>query len=235
MGQRSGVELLISLLTFTVIILALIGFGGLDITAQHAEIQDAEVTEGSVELTSTEQRFGRYSTFSRYETYVRYTYTVDGTEYTSTRITPEGSSNPRYPFESWARDRANEYDGTVTVYYDPDDPEKAYLDRRYSFTPYLFYVSGWVLFGLFLSASAIASTVVRVFAYVPGLRRETPLGTVGSVAAGCCFWAVIVGPVVHFWLVSAFPVRLTSAVTTFALATLIAVDVYRRYTVSSDT
>jgi hypothetical protein len=62
---------------------------------------------------------------TRFEAHVRYAYTVDGTEYVGERIALTKESSNRASAER----QLERYDGDVTVYVDPADPNAAVLTR----------------------------------------------------------------------------------------------------------
>jgi hypothetical protein len=75
---------------------------------------------------------------STYEPVVVYRYRVGGREYTASRVTPlEESRGGR-----WARSVTARYEvgGTYTAFYDPANPEDAYLLRTRSVLPWAFVV-----------------------------------------------------------------------------------------------
>lgn len=230
-GGLSIGELFSGLVVITVVLILIAG-SGYWIAAQHADIQQAATTDGEIDSATVDRQYGANTAFSSYQPDVSYNYTVDGTEYTSTQLTPAGASEPGYPVRSMAVDRAAEYDGSVTVYYDPDNPDTAYLEQRYSFGWYILYTAGWLVLGYIGIGGIIVALLERL---VPPLRHETPLGSIASVGVGSSFWLAILLPIGHFWIVSDSPASVWSLGTTVVVGTLIAIDSWLRITGSGST
>jgi hypothetical protein len=91
---------------------------------------------------------------STYEPVVVYRYRVGGREYTASRVTPlEESRGGRWASRVTARYRVG---GTYTAYYDPANPEEAYLVRTRSVLPWAFV--GMPLVAILFIAAAFRGT-----------------------------------------------------------------------------
>jgi len=118
--------------------LVLLLSGGIIGFSQYRSVRDAHTTTGTV----TDVEMERYESGVRtsgetttYEPQVTYTYTVDGETYTGDDIA-FGSE-----FDTNSRERATdlvsqfEAGSSVTVYYNPADPDQAYLIPQFDFLP----------------------------------------------------------------------------------------------------
>lgn len=114
--------------------------GGVAVAQQHAFVTGAATATGTV-LTADVESYERVSTRpslfgdTEYEANVSYVYAVDGTRYESDDIFPgayTSSGSGRRTAEVATRFDAGE---SVTVYYDPANPDRSFLVPRYSFVP----------------------------------------------------------------------------------------------------
>jgi len=115
--------------------------GGLALTLdEDRRIADGARTNGTVVATGVERVPGE----DVYRPNVTYRYTVEGTTYTTDRLFP--STIAGTGSRDWAREVAGEYDpgDTVTVTYDPDSPEVAYVRERRSPGPIIGFGLGLV-------------------------------------------------------------------------------------------
>jgi len=149
---------------FTVIGLALVGYGGYDYVQQTQTVDDSVGVEATIVETSvTEVESGRSGI--KYDTHTEFTYRYQGTEYRSDQIVP-GSFDETYDTRREAESALEPYeDGdTVTAYVDPDAPGEGFLEHRTSQGPLQFMAIG----GLLL----LVTTLDAVGTRKPGQRTD---------------------------------------------------------------
>ncbi|MBV0924387.1 DUF3592 domain-containing protein [Halomicroarcula limicola] len=173
LGPRRSVALLLAV--------ALLLLGGWFAGQQYVAATTYERTAGTVQSAEmeTSQRVGggiRLGGDQYYRPNVTYSYRVEGRSYTGRNVALGGEVDTN------ARGRAaevlNRYSTgeEITVHYDPDAPERAYLSRRFAFFP------GGVLFaaGLLLLGDALTPRT-RVIGFV---LARIPLGPEGRRSDG---------------------------------------------------
>jgi len=122
-------------------------FGFMEVVTQHERMTGYSSVTAVVEETRVDSA-GR----DLFRPVVVYRYEVDGRTYTGKDVFPVYESGG----ERWAREVIRGFDvGEETeAWYDPAQPQEAYLIRRYSFFPY-----GMVLMGLAAVSLGLMSTV----------------------------------------------------------------------------
>jgi hypothetical protein len=143
----------------------LVGKTGMTVYRDVQALRDWSSTEGQIlsgTMTSRRERTGRltrrYSDQDRryryrYSSQIACSYTVDGEEYVSTQISLAKNFDARFSTFSGRTDAAYEatwlakypVGKTVPVYYDPDDPANAVLERDEVWLAYLFFAVAGVL------------------------------------------------------------------------------------------
>jgi len=118
---------------------------------------EGKVVSSEVERERTSRRSGgRRRTSTTYEAAIHYRYTVNGTEYSSDRVSfgEYSSSNRAHAQGIVSRYPAGK---TVQVYYDPNDPEVAVLESGTSWSCYIPIGIGiaFVIVGALLSAGSL--------------------------------------------------------------------------------
>jgi hypothetical protein len=115
---------------------------------------EGRVADWNVELDTRYRQGGRTDTYWLVD--VVYAYDVGGAEYTST-------IKSRYPSQQGADEFLARYpvDKPLTVYYDPEDPERAVLERGI----------GWMTVLKLLAGLAFASVGIW---WLVGILRRTP-------------------------------------------------------------
>ncbi len=105
----------------------------------------------------------------RYTADIKYEYRVDGTTHDGERVYFDLKSltsffEPSYNLRSEAYDIVDDYPcgATVDVYYDPDDPGQAVLERRIDTTALMIALGGGAL-GLVIGLGAIAFGLIQTF------------------------------------------------------------------------
>ncbi len=138
---------------FTLLPLVFFGVGGYMVWNQHHKITTyrpvaAEVLSKDIEVHRSRNSDGRTST--SYKPIVEYRYQVDGTTHECDVVTPLDESAT----QGWARETINRYQvGQQTeAYYNPDDPDEAFLIKQYSFFPYIFLLSPMVFLSIGIGA-----------------------------------------------------------------------------------
>lgn len=117
---------------------------GTVVQSRPVAVQDFEAAGG---------RFGGGGrTAKKYMPLVCYEYDVDGVDYVSYRV---GVRSPLFASEEDASERCREYplNAPVTVYYDPQNPTYAILDR--AIEPGLYVCGGIWLFAVLVCAAAV--------------------------------------------------------------------------------
>ncbi|MBN1346408.1 MAG: DUF3592 domain-containing protein [Phycisphaerae bacterium] len=134
---------------FTIIPLTFVGVGTYLVHRQHHKIttcRPVEATVLSTDIKVTQSRNSDGRTSTSYQPIVVYRYEVDGRTYTCDAVTPLAESASR----SWANEIVNKYKKgrEVTAYYDPKEPAEAFLEKQYSFFPYMFILFPMLFFAV---------------------------------------------------------------------------------------
>ena len=137
MRQRTGMRLFVIMFTLIPSIFACVG--GFLAWSQDKKIQTYVPVDAKVLSTRIERKESRDSdghTSVSYKPVVEYKYGVDGRDYQCNDVMPFSRSASN----KWARSVVNQFPKgkTVTAYYDPGNPNKAFLIKRHSFFPYIF-------------------------------------------------------------------------------------------------
>lgn len=129
--------------------------------SQHRKITtcrpvQAEVVSSRVDISTSTDSDGHRST--TYRPVVEYRYSVSGVSYSSDDVQPLRISAGR----GWAEKIVNSCPpgGQVEAFYDPSNPDRAFLIKQYSFFPYIFMLFPmlFVAIGLGVLISAGASS-----------------------------------------------------------------------------
>jgi Protein of unknown function (DUF3592) len=145
---RKGKNLGILTLSMFAAGIVLVAFGGYEIKGSR-ESGNWPSAQGTISSSSVSKRTTRDSNNRTKKTYypkVGYHYQVDGRKYISHRIafgTGETGGS-----EKWARKIVNKYPvgKTVTVYYNPQDPNYGVLESGFTWRSVIIFLSGILFF-----------------------------------------------------------------------------------------
>jgi len=116
--------------------------------SQHWAATEGKVEEAFVHRSErVDEDTGRVSV--TFYPRVRYSYVVNGEEYIGTHIAFGGQQGYSRPAQAEAVLARYPEGGRVTVYYNPDNPREAVLERRMS-TPWVLLAVGFFFFALAL-------------------------------------------------------------------------------------
>lgn len=122
------------MLLWTAIAVVFAGLGGFLWTEQNEEMERYEATQATV-VSSEVDRAVDVNEADRPD--ITYEYTVEGTSYRSSRITPGPGMPTRDAFEAEEIVEDHPPGKEVTAYYDPANPSEAFLLRDESMVPVL--------------------------------------------------------------------------------------------------
>ena len=137
---------------FLTVAVGFVGLGGWLAQTQHQRITTYRPTAATVLASGIERQ--RSSRGTTYSATVRYRYQIGNQTYESGEIRPLSLGSASY---SWANEIIARFPvgQHVTAYYNPAAPGQAFLDRRYSFDPYLF-----IFFAMPFGATGLALWLV---------------------------------------------------------------------------
>lgn len=102
------------------------------VTKSHITHECVTTNPDNQDMPGARDAEGWEQTCQRVEVpHIKYTYEIDGHEYTSTRISLQG---PAYgapgQWQAWADER--KVGKNIDIYYDPEDPDEAVIDKSWS-------------------------------------------------------------------------------------------------------
>jgi len=150
----------------------LLAWGGYEIVGSH-ETDNWPGTEGRITSSSVRQETRRASgkTSTAYFPNVRYQYQIDGRQHTGHRIV---FGNVSGGLKFFAQRIVNRYPSgrTVTVYYNPDQPQYAILETGFTWSSLFILLGGIVFF---------AAGVLCLKAYLKG-KQTARAGTMTTAS-----------------------------------------------------
>lgn len=120
---------------------------GVDVVwTQHNKLTTYHPTKATILSTSVEVE--KIKTKQYVKPRIKYRYEVNGKTYVSSNVTPIGKAGSRWTERMMQKYRKEQI---VEAFYDPSDPSKAFLEKKYFFWPYSYFLISMPFFGIAIS------------------------------------------------------------------------------------
>lgn len=187
--------------------LVFISIGGFQAWQQHHAISTFQPVKAMVTKTDIAENRGSKST--SYTPVVYYTYQLGGKTFHNKRVLPIKISSGY----TWASNIISLYPSgtTQTAYVDPDNPQDAFLYRKYSFFPYMFIMFPTLFIGIGIGIATGANNKKRYdhkthgneYELIPCMSNTHKLKV--AIRANIPLWIIWAATVGHYFSVAQKP------------------------------